>query len=126
MFKNMKIGLKLVFGFGVVMVLLVVIAIIAILAALLLPALAAAKQKAESINCVNNEKQLALAIRIYSGDNAAHFPPAATWFDAINTAVGSAAKPASAVPPSPSAPFACGLATCGPFRKFSMPSAAPT
>ncbi len=56
---------------------------------MLLPALAAAKQKAQEINCVNNEKQLALAIRIYSGDNTNHFPPAATWSDAINSAVGS-------------------------------------
>ncbi len=56
-------------------------------AALLLPALAAAKQKAETIACVNNEKQLARAIRIYSADNADHFPPAATWCDAIQSKV---------------------------------------
>jgi hypothetical protein len=62
---------------------------IPIFAAMLLPALAAAKQKAQDINCVNNEKQLALAVRIYSGDNTNHFPPAATWCDAINMAVGS-------------------------------------
>ncbi|HXI70734.1 MAG TPA: DUF4190 domain-containing protein [Verrucomicrobiae bacterium] len=62
---------------------------IPIFAAMLLPALAAAKQKAQTINCVNNEKQLALAVRIYSGDNGNHFPPAATWCDAINSAVGS-------------------------------------
>ena len=69
---------------------LVLIPVFAILAAMLLPALAAAKQKAQEINCVNNEKQLALAVRIYSGDNTNHFPPAATWSDAINTTVGSA------------------------------------
>jgi prepilin-type processing-associated H-X9-DG protein len=62
---------------------------IPILAAMLLPALAAAKQKAQEINCVNNEKQLALAIRIYSGDNTNHFPPAATWCDAIKPEAGS-------------------------------------
>ena len=62
---------------------------IPIFAAMLLPALAAAKQKAQTINCVNNEKQLALAVRIYSGDNGNHFPPAATWCDAINSTVGS-------------------------------------
>jgi len=62
---------------------------IPVFAAMLLPALAAAKQKAQEINCVNNEKQLALAIRIYSGDNTNHFPPAATWCDAIKTMAGS-------------------------------------
>jgi prepilin-type N-terminal cleavage/methylation domain-containing protein len=50
--------------------LLVVIAVIGILAALLLPSLAGAKMQAARIQCVNNEKQLALAWTIYSGDNA--------------------------------------------------------
>src|ERR1022692_2413057 len=54
--------------------LLVVIAIIAILAAMLLPALAAAKRKAQKINCVNNLKQVSLAIRIWEGDNGDKYP----------------------------------------------------
>ena len=56
--------------------LLVVIAIIAILAAMLLPALAAAKRKAQKINCVNNLKQIGLAFRIWEGDNGDKYPMA--------------------------------------------------
>jgi prepilin-type N-terminal cleavage/methylation domain-containing protein len=56
--------------------LLVVIAIIAILAAMLLPALAAAKRKAQRINCVNNLKQVSLAFRIWEGDNGDKYPMA--------------------------------------------------
>ena len=58
-------------------------------AAMLLPALSKAKERAQTIQCVNNLKQLALAVRIYSGDNKDQFPPSATWCDAIQNAVGS-------------------------------------
>jgi prepilin-type N-terminal cleavage/methylation domain-containing protein len=56
--------------------LLVVIAIIAILAAMLLPALAAAKRKAQRINCVNNLKEVTLAMKIWAGDNSDKYPMA--------------------------------------------------
>jgi len=55
--------------------LLVVIAIIAILAAMILPALGKAKEKAQNINCMNNGKQLILAVNLYGGENREYFPP---------------------------------------------------
>jgi hypothetical protein len=57
--------------------------------AMLQPALARAKLKAQIINCAYNEKQLALAVKVYSNDNGNHFPPAMTWCDAIKTFAGS-------------------------------------
>jgi prepilin-type N-terminal cleavage/methylation domain-containing protein len=56
--------------------LLVVIAIIAILAAMLLPALAAAKRKAQRINCVSNIKEVSLAFKMWAGDNQDRYPMA--------------------------------------------------
>jgi prepilin-type N-terminal cleavage/methylation domain-containing protein/prepilin-type processing-associated H-X9-DG protein len=55
--------------------LLVVIAIIAILAALLLPALAAAKEKAQGIQCVSNMKQMQLCWEMYCDDNHGEISP---------------------------------------------------
>ena len=55
--------------------LLVVIAIIAILAALLLPALSRGKQKTQGVSCLNNGKQMMVAMTMYTSDYHDFFPP---------------------------------------------------
>ncbi|NLG34897.1 MAG: DUF1559 domain-containing protein, partial [Lentisphaerae bacterium] len=54
--------------------LLVVVAIIAILAAMLLPALAAAREKARRSACLSNLNQIAKALESYIGDYNGYFP----------------------------------------------------
>lgn len=46
-------------------------------------------QRAHTINCVNNVKQLSLAVRIYAGDNEDVFPPGTNWCEAVFSNVGS-------------------------------------
>lgn len=60
-------------GFSLVE-LLVVIAIIAVLAALLLPVLSKAKARAKQATCLNDLKQVGLAVHLYAGDNGDVLP----------------------------------------------------
>lgn len=60
--------------------LLVVIAIIAILAAMLLPALAAARVRAQGIACLSNTKQFGLSFTMYASDNHDFFPSNNPWW----------------------------------------------
>jgi len=55
--------------------LLVVIAIIAILAAILFPVFAKAREKARQTTCMNNQRQIAIAISMYVQDNDETFMP---------------------------------------------------
>jgi type II secretory pathway pseudopilin PulG len=54
--------------------LLIVVAIIGVLAALLLPALARARDQAKQIACVNNLRQIGIAIASYAGDYDGEIP----------------------------------------------------
>ena len=69
--------------------LLVVIAIIAILAAILFPVFARAREKARQTSCLNNQKQLALALHMYVQDYdekmllSYYHTPTVRWYVAL-------------------------------------------
>ena len=69
--------------------LLVVIAIIAILAGMLLPALSRAKAKSLRIQCVNNQKQIALAYHLYVDDNTDTYPTHDDWASVGGRIIGN-------------------------------------
>jgi prepilin-type N-terminal cleavage/methylation domain-containing protein len=71
--------------------LLVVIAIIAVLIALLVPAVQRAREAASITRCLNNEKQLVLAIHNFADAPGGRLPPA-NFYQVVNTQTGNAAE----------------------------------
>ena len=72
-------GLRARFAFTLIE-LLVVVAVIAILAAMLLPALAAAREKARRSSCMNNLKQMAIGMEGYTSDYSGYVASTPAWF----------------------------------------------
>jgi prepilin-type N-terminal cleavage/methylation domain-containing protein len=98
--------------------LLVVIAIIAVLAGLLLPALANAKQRAKTIQCLNNLRNLGLGLRMYVDDNEGIFPLRTyrpCWTGRMSNEI---ANPKILVCPSdgPNPPWSLGATDSDPIR----------
>jgi prepilin-type processing-associated H-X9-DG protein len=62
-----------------------------IYAAMLLPALAKAKSRAQTIQCMNNVKQLALSAMMYANDQKGRLPDADRWCEHVQTYLGSGA-----------------------------------
>jgi hypothetical protein len=69
----------------------VMILMLPIMAAMLVPALARAKSRAQGINCMNNVKQLNLALIMYASDHKDTYPPADQWCDLILPYTGGSA-----------------------------------
>jgi len=85
---------------GIIISAIMLLAMITIVVIKLIPATAKARDRVlqsqgikndtgDKIQCINHQKQLSIAFRIYAGDHANTLPPAASWCDAIKPNVQS-------------------------------------
>jgi len=96
--------------------------ILPIMAAMLLPALAKAKTKAQQIQCMNQVKQLNLALVMYANDNHDRLPPADKWCDLIKPYTGGS----TAVYHCPSQPAgSCSYALNAGLANQTLPTDPP-
>jgi prepilin-type N-terminal cleavage/methylation domain-containing protein/prepilin-type processing-associated H-X9-DG protein len=89
--------------------LIVVIGVIGILAGLLLPALSRAKERGRSIKCLNNQKQMGLAMELYTTDHKlyppGHVPGFTQWDLCLGAYAGGKGSPLT--PEARTALFMC-------------------
>lgn len=76
-------------GICVSSIMLLLVPIVATLAGLMLPALAKAKERAQTINCLSNVKQLGAAARTYATGSGGRLPQGTNWCDVLRPHVGA-------------------------------------
>ncbi|MGA2802390.1 MAG: prepilin-type N-terminal cleavage/methylation domain-containing protein [Verrucomicrobiota bacterium] len=102
--------------------LLVVIAIIAILVAILLPALAAAKRKAQSAQCGNNLRQQGVALRLWADDHNGNYPlTVPNSQDGAEQNVESTVAVAAAIPAPTGKTYSLGVVYACASNQLSSP-----